>query len=234
MKTINERLKALYAEKWGNIDEALRESVEGDPISPTNPLLLYVDDEEAWQRAHLRVMIFGQETNDWEHEYHPDKTIAHLCNLYDGFFNKGGCWSYGGQFWNGVSRLKNMLVEKFPDKQIQCLWNNIIKIGIADNKGRPPEYIYEQEREYFHVIPEEVNILQPNVLLFFTGPYYDDAVRFNFEEVRYTPLPPFDERNLAKLSIPGIDFAFRTYHPNYLFRNGINSYFSAIVQAITI
>jgi hypothetical protein len=33
MKSINERLYALYAGKWGNIGEALQESVDGDPIS---------------------------------------------------------------------------------------------------------------------------------------------------------------------------------------------------------
>jgi hypothetical protein len=234
MRDINEQLQALYAGKWGDIGDALRESVEGDPISPTNPLLLHVGNEEAWRSAHLRVMVFGQETNDWKGEYHPDKTIAYLCGLYDGFFNKGACWSYGGQFWNGVNRLKSMLAEKFPGKQIQYLWNNIVKIGKAEAKGRPPAYIYEQERTFFHVIPEEVNILQPNVFLFFTGPNYDDAIHNNFEATGYTPVPPFEARQLAKISIPAIDSAFRTYHPNYLWRNDIDSYLGAIVQAVTI
>jgi hypothetical protein len=147
-------------------------------------------------------MVFGQETNDWEKEYHPSITMPHLCDVYDRFFNKGACQSSGVHFWNGLTRFQNILGEKFPDKQIQYLWNNIIKIGKDGEKGRPPEYIYEQERLHFNVIPEEINILQPNVLLFLTGPSYDDAVRNNFGETVYTPIPPFDGRQLAKLSIP--------------------------------
>jgi hypothetical protein len=237
MENINERLHALYAGKWGNIGEALQESANDDEIGPTNPLLLYIDNEKSWQNADLRIMVFGQETNDWEQGYHSDKNITLLCGTYDRFFNKGGCWSYGGQFWNGLNRFKNILSEKFPDKQIQYLWNNIIKIGKDGEKGRPPEYIYEQEREYFNVIPDEVDILQPNILLFFTGYTYDDAIHNNFGKVVYTPVHPFGDRQLARLSIPArpeINCAFRTYHPNYLWRNNINSYFNAIVNEITI
>jgi hypothetical protein len=235
MESINERLYALYAEKWGAIGEALQESVDDDPVTPTNPLLLYVDNEEAWQRADLRVMVFGQETNDWENEYHPDKTIERLCGVYDRFFNKGECWSYGGHFWNGLSRLKKTLDEKLPSRQVQYLWNNIIKVGKAYESGRPPECIYGQERLHFGVIPEEVNILRPNVLLFFTGPNYDDAIRNSFGEVGYAPVPPFDARQLARLSVPAAptaDFAFRTYHPGYLFRDNIDRYLDAIAQEI--
>jgi hypothetical protein len=125
---------------------------------------------------------------------------------------------------------------KYPDKQIRYVWNNIVKIGKVREAGpgRPPKNIYDAERKFFHVIPDEVKILKPDIILFLTGPDYDDAIRDNFGETVYSPVPPYSERQLAKLSIPSIGFAFRTYHPNYLWRNDINSYFNAIVENINL
>ena len=39
---------------------------------------------------------------------------------------------------------------------------------------------------------------------------------------------------LELYSSPGVDFTFRTYHPNYLWRNDIDSYFNAIIKEINI
>jgi hypothetical protein len=197
---------------------------------PTNPLLLRIDKEDEWLSADLRIMIFGQETNDWEKQ--PDKSMEHLYGVYDRFFNKGECWSYGGAFWRGVSRFTDILAKKFPDRQTRYVWNNIVKVGKCEEKGRPPINIQEAEDEYFHVIPDEVKILKPNIILFLTGPKYDDAIRKNFGELEYAGIPPYTERQLAKISIPETDFAGRTYHPNYLWRNDINAYFNAIVNEI--
>jgi hypothetical protein len=110
-----------------------------------------------------------------------------------------------------------------------------VKIGSVHAKGRPTECIREQERTLFRVIPDEMSILKPNVVLFLSGPHYDDVIHENFGEVGYAPLPPYKERQLAKFSIPeipSIELAFRTYHPCYLSINGIKSYFSAIINEI--
>jgi hypothetical protein len=232
MKSINEQLHELYASKWEAISEALQKIAEDGPQVPAHPLLLYVDNEEAWLQADLRVMIFGQEPNGWEAD---DDTIESICAEYDKFFYKGGYRKKSRPFWHGICYFLRMLAEKFPDKKIQYLWNNIVKIGNAHDKGRPVECIREQERTLFRVIPGEMNILKPNVVLFLSGPRYDDVIRENFAEVSYAPLPPYTERQLAKLSIPEIpsaELAFRTYHPGYLFRNDINSYFGAIIDEI--
>jgi hypothetical protein len=116
MKSINKQLHELYASKWEALSEALQKIVEDGPQVPAHPLLLYVDNEEEWLQADLRVMIFGQETNGWEAD---DDTIESICVEYDKFFHKGVCWERGGHFWNGVGRFQDLLAEKFPDKKIQ-------------------------------------------------------------------------------------------------------------------
>jgi len=229
---MNEALSTLYNSKWRGLTSALKPIIDDEKleIKPANPLLLYVDNEDDYKSADIRLMIFGQETNSWYEK--ENGTIDDIQNLYDGFFNEEECWDYGGHFWNGVSRFLSSLQKKFPDKTIRLIWNNIVKIGKHGDKGFPPDYIYEVEREFFHVIPDEIKILQPNVVLFLTGPNYDSVIADNFGELKYVALPHSTERQLSRVSLAGVPFAYRTYHPNFLWRNDIDDYFDTIIEDI--
>jgi hypothetical protein len=235
MDGINKQLYDLYASKWSAISDALQEIANVDnPPEPTNPFLLYIDKEEEWKNADLRVMIFGQETCDWEDW--PNKSIEHLCDVYDRGFNKNA-W-INSPFWRGITRFKSIFDAKYPNKKIKYIWNNIIKIGkIGKIPGCPPPNIYEVEHEYFHVIPEEVKILKPNIILFLTGPTptYNNAIRDNFGEVAYSVISPYEKNELVKISISNIDFAFRTYHPNFFHwkKQNVDDYFNVIIKEIT-
>src|ERR1019366_5647838 len=75
------------------------------------------------------------------------------------FYSSDYCYSYGGQFWNGVSKFKNMLIEKLKPsgKTISVVWNNLIKIGKArvgkeEAKGQPNEAILKWEDNWFGVV----------------------------------------------------------------------------------
>lgn|GEM_PF-2054340 len=121
---------------------------------------------------------------------------------------------YQGIIKSGVERLR---------------WNRSAKVQLLLCS---PNYIYEVEKETFNVVKEELEILQPNIVLFLSGSYYDGKLKNVLGEIKYSPLPNYRERQLSKLDISGIDFAFRTYHPNYLFRNNINSYFEMMINDI--
>lgn len=237
---MNEQLFHLYSSNWGNLCSAIKPILEDDSkIKPTNPLLIYLDSEEDFISADFRVMIFGQETNGWfEGEgnwFNGDNSeLKPILDNYNTFFNCGRCWSYGGQFWNGFSKFWTMLDEKFSDKKIKCIWNNIVKIGISEKKGFPPDYIYKIERNKFSIIKEEIKIIKPNIILFFTGPDYDRIIADNFGQIPYIAIPPFTIRELSKVKLEGTDIAFRTYHPNYLWRNDIERFFRTILDEIKL
>lgn len=230
---MNQELSALYSSKWDNLMSAIKPILEDEKldIKPANPLLLSIHEEEAYKNADIRIMIFGQETNSWYDKR--GATIDAVQSLYDVFFNQGECWSYSGQFWNGISRFITSIQKKFPDKKIRLVWNNIVKIGRQGDKGFPPNYIYEIEREKFHVIPSELEILKPNVVLFLTGPNYDRILKDNFGELEYEALPNYSQRQLSRVFLKDVPFSFRTYHPNYLWRNQIDKYFGTIISDIT-
>lgn len=238
---MNKQLFDLYSSKWGELCSALKPILEDDNLetNPTNPLLLYIDNEEDFKNADIRVMIFGQETNGWFEDADglfsgENSDLQPILDCYNRFYNSGQCWSYGGQFWNGFSKFWTMLEEKFPNKKIRYIWNNIVKIGNSDKKGFPPDSIYEIERKHFSVIKDELQIIKPNIVLFLTGPNYDTVITDNFGQLNYSALLPFESRGLSKVSLSGSDFAFRTYHPNYLWRNDIDSFFKTIITEIKL
>ncbi|MBT9395520.1 hypothetical protein KLP40_20310 [Hymenobacter sp. NST-14] len=231
MNNFNDDLKALYASKWQDLVDSMTPILTDDANEdiPACPLLLKVGNEESYESADIKIMIFGQETNSWYDSFH--KNMESIIGYYDLFFNSGDCWGYGGQFWNGVSRFLQLLKERHPEKTVALVWNNITKIGKHESIGFPPYNIHEVEREYFSVIPQELEILKPNLVLFLTGPNYDSVIDKVFDKPhKNTVNEDFIARQLAKLSLQNVDLALRTYHPGYLWRNDIDKYFDAVLN----
>lgn len=67
------------------------------------------------------------------------------------------------------------------------------------------------------MIPKEIQILRPDILVFLTGPghnmYYDYILENFTLEGEPQPIPdiPFD--NLMKLPLRGVKLAYKTFHP---------------------
>ena len=148
-------------------------------------------------------------------------------NLYEEFFLSGNCYSYGGQFWNGISRCVQ-LVEQEINEKFGVVWNNIIKVGKC-GKGAPTESIQDIQFEHFNVFKKEIEILKPDLLIFFSGPNYDYQTKKAFGKIEKKLVDGFTERQLCELEILNTALAFRTYHPNYLWRNDINKFLIPIV-----
>lgn len=77
--------------------------------------------------------------------------------------------------------------------------------------------VHKLEEKYFHVIPKEIEILKPDILIFLTGPgldVYYGYIRENFT-VRGTPKPlaQHNVNAVSKLNIAEVKLAYKTYHP---------------------
>jgi hypothetical protein len=228
---MNTKLFDLYASKWGSLQEELSKIHNDDSldVKPTNPYLISVNPD--YENSDLRVMVFGQETNGWHEE---GDSVEELQAAYDKWVNQGNCFSYGGQFWNGTNLLLAKLREKFPMKTIGFVANNLVKIGKSDERGFPPDYIYDIERSHFRTVPEEISILKPDIVVFYTGPNYDSILADLYEKLDFSPVTPFPSRHLSGLNINGVPHAYRTYHPNFLYRNDINTTLDTMINNISI
>ncbi|HOJ19709.1 MAG TPA: hypothetical protein PLT92_14190 [Ignavibacteriaceae bacterium] len=230
---VNDELRELYKKYWKSLNAVYEADIDLEKQS-ANPLLISIANEEEYSHADIRLLIFGQETNGWGTENGEDE-IEDICFMYEEkIYGKYPRIGLNSQFWIGFNKFVSMLKNRYPSKKVFPIWNNVIKIGKNDGKGRPSETIYNIERNYFRVIREEVSILQPQITLFLTGPNYDEIIQNIFGEINFIGVPPYTSRQLSRLYLEGVEYTFRTYHPNYLLRNNINNYFTIILEAIKI
>jgi len=233
---MNKKLNDLYQSNWAILSDKLNEIMNDDSLKqkPTNPLLLNVN-EKKYINSDIKVLILGQETNNWGDNF--CDSINETLEIYNDFYNSGYATnSYGGHFWNGFNRFGSLLENKFQNKKISYLWSNVIRIGASGrNLNYPENYIYKIETATFNILEKELEILKPDIILFISGPNYDNNIRKILKDVEFINCDEgFTKRQIAKLKFKNHKNIFRTYHPNYLWRKGINKYFQTIINSIEI
>lgn len=149
-----------------------------------------------------------------------------MLETYRGFYNEGHCYTkQGGQWWNGIKNFRTRLQERCRSKgkSLHILWNNLIKIGKKGEKGVPPQAIIDWQDKWFDLVRYEVCELNPNIVIFFAGPSYDRYIKRIFPNTTFAKLNDRPMRHLARITASGFlpdGAAIRTYHPNYLYRQG--------------
>ena len=241
MNNLTEQLANLYEPKW----KELKRQLDAKGIKVQAPFMLGValeqgnqggyTDESWWTDADLKVMVFGQEPLNWPMPALADGSQAQsddFVELYQRFYSD----NYKGQYFltdsdnhlaknkffstgfNGImSGIKDFVLDgQYSDKKAAYLWNNVSKLSVGGRAGVSSE-VHELERKYFHVIPQEIEITKPDVLIFLTGPgqnNYYGYIQENFN-VKGSPMP-LDGNEVdavSKLDIEGISLAYKTYHP---------------------
>jgi hypothetical protein len=211
---LNNKLIKLYEKYWDH----MLYSLQGKNLS--NPLLIHIKDEEKYQKADIKIMFFGQETNSWYGEL-GSKSVKDLLHCYSDFLGS----TYSSQFWNAVRDYVSTIQDLNPNKSVEFVWNNILKIGKENSKGKPQQDLVELQKEVFPVIREEVEILKPDLIVFFTGPYYDTYIKKEWNGVVMNEASNYKIRQLAIMQHPSLPLnSYRIYHPNFLYRQGKEFY----------
>lgn len=229
---MNGQLKELYQKHWDSVRDNIV-SNHGKFASfnykdrPAFPYMLCAS--EKYINSKHRVMLCGQETYDgWygkeSKDYNEDiinkTTVDNLTKLYDSFVNQN-C-GYGKSFWGFYKQIYN----SNPD--VGFIANNIVKIGKRKGRGYDPD-VEKEARSCFPVFKEEVNILKPDLIIFLTGPNYDDKIEYNLgsfskencldkEEFSFLNNPAnicFDKLNFNDNNIP---LSYRINHPGAIQR----------------
>ena len=237
-KKMNEKLAGLY--KNVNVLGLLNDYIgKNDTDDWTYPLLLRSYPE--YESAEIKVMVFGKDTYGWipEQEDIGNNGIDVDClmTLYGNFFNKGNC-AYSSQFFPIINELIEMLREKQKRKSVRYLWNDIVKIG-RGGSGFPEKMYNDFIKDNVNpIISMEIEILRPNLIIFFSGPNtdqsgpYDDVLNDVFNNPERKSVEGFDERRLCEIIIPNIEKSFRLYHPRYLSTIDYKRDFQKIISEI--
>ena len=205
-----ETLKGLYASALSALSDI---SASQDGIS--GPLFLSVPKD--YERTAVRLMIVGQQTYGW-----PSITIG-LDGLLSQYreFDLGRGYT-ASPFWQASHRLFAALNPAGPERAF--LWSDLVKV---DQHNERPAPDVEEQVSKLGLLLAELRLLKPDVVVFFTGPHYDDRLKKTFPGVEYRELTP-DVAMLKHADLPVK--AYRTYHPRYLWQAKKRAALDAIVE----
>lgn len=202
---LNKELFKLYKGQWANIEKILKANPQ-----LSYPQLIRVPDY--YTTAEVKLMIVGKQPNRWgfSKEKRDDmgsnsiEIIERLRKLYSCFMSL----EHGNNtlFWKAARKLNEKL--NYNPPRDGFLWSNLIKI---DAENCCPNRDVEKKLCGLRLLQEEIRITQPDVVVFFTGPDYDDRIRQDFEDMESDWKREFDTLR-HKLLPPN---SFRTYHPGY-------------------
>lgn len=179
----------------------------------TNPYLLAVSRH--YYEATKRVMVIGQETLTWLGEveygvYMAENIPKLLPALYDVLVNE----DYGfanRPWWNLYQWLIGI------STNVGFIANDVAKFGYVEEKG----FHREINKLVLSLLREEIRICKPDLLLFLSGPNYDQHINDRLPiKCKIPCLDGISERQFCKIEFedPTLPVAFRTYHPGYLYR----------------
>ena len=235
MKSMQEQLN----ERYGQFQQASKRLLDQRGISP--PLMLNIP--RGWVESPCRVMVVGQETQGWglDERYHdrsggpcemcpfkefiPPKgqqvaqPVDALLHVYEVFnFAETQPINRRSPFWRAFEVLRK------TERQNCFIWSNLYRVDFDDRSVlRAPESTQREIREAQRgLLSDEIRILGPLVVVFFTGPNYDDELKAEFPGVKCCPVEGSPStRKLARLEQPQLPHdSFRTYHPKYLQMSG--------------
>lgn len=181
--SVNNELEKLYAKYWEELQKNANNIINNTTVKenhPANPFLIKINEKE-YEKADLKVMVFGQETWGWNKSFGVsiEEGMNHYVDAKDKYLsaeNKG--------FRQGFNFFKDEIKNNYSNKNIIYIWNNISKIGRYETKGVTTKEIKELEQQYFPVIREEIKILNPDIVIFLTGSRNSD-IKFNFPDVSF-------------------------------------------------
>lgn len=197
---MNRELLAMYSNALHSIWPAL--SAVGDI---GGPLLIAVPD--AYCNSKVKLMVVGQQTYGWGD---PEDGIDGLLAEYRRF-DLGKAY-VRSPFWQAAHEVYECLNPAGPARGF--LWSNLVKVDVAKKR---PRHEIEELISAASLLQYEISITQPDVVVFFTGPWYDERLRATFRGVEYERVNDFVGR-LSHDELPGQ--TFRSYHPNYLRLSG--------------
>lgn len=213
MNQYNMKLSTCLSPKLINFKKALLESKLPITKGDYGPFIPYIFDE--YKLSKQKVLFVGQQTNggpglpdfaksnvsfddlqsDWAEFRHNDReSLSH----------------YNSPFWNFIGRV----CEDLKIHKLGYAWSNISKF--ESNNSFPSGEIYELAKIHFNSMPVEIEILQPDIVVFLTGPNYDSVIRGAFPNVSFHDYPNLPIRQFCEVrGIPGKK-SFRLHHPRYL------------------
>ncbi len=231
MDQIRQRLSLMYFEYWNKLKNDLVDGKVNLP-SLSNPFL--IDAVDSYWKASIKVLFVGKETCGWGKyidtvHREPQEAIYYLQNDYLQFRQEKR-WAHT-PFW----RASNIIYTRFNPygPEDGYMTSNLIKLD--QNNTRPSPELEEIICSNFPLLSYEIKALDPDVVIFFTGPYYDERLKKTFAGAVLDTVDNLPLDLLARIKHEKLPYhSYRTYHPGYSLRGrkAKASRFDPVVDAI--
>ena len=199
--TINKQLKQIYQSRINDFKQIVKRFPDDDLAGP-----ILMSPNDLYANQPKRLLIDGQQTNGWT--YHVDDIDSQMKTYEE--FNLGVDY-YSSPFWNIIRKLELAL----GNVEYSCAWTNINKFDLDANR---PYGDYEIEiSKLDFILINEIDILKPDICIFFTGPSFDQRIKSIFKGVSFESIDNWDNRQLCRLNHEKLpQLTFRTHHPKSL------------------
>ncbi|MFC7371096.1 hypothetical protein ACFQPF_05355 [Fictibacillus iocasae] len=226
-------LSELYSKHWQALREELLNSGT-DLTKLSKPWL--VDLVPGYEASSVKVLIVGKEANGWGRyadllEIDRDEAIESLQQKYRSFRQEQKMAHT--PFWKGAASIHRALNPDCTDSSF--ITTNLIKMDQDKKPSRNRRPVAQMEElicKHFSVLKEEIALLKPDVVVFFTGPHYDKRIQQTFNEIEFDRVEEFKKRHVSRLVHEDLPLhTYRTYHPGFSMRNS-ERYFLPVVEAL--
>lgn len=206
---INQKLLKLFESKWDVVHKVCNA----------------VKEEELWMVLHIacipynyekmkyKILIVGQENNGWEFIENAKESMLFTLNFQSNIFCDNRLFfSFPYNFCASI----NGLEDNQDSKKSYLAWVNLREFSFDEEPKTPlnkeAQDIIDTE---FNILEEEIKIINPDIVLFLTGPKYDEYIKKQLKGVQYYNVENYDIEDFAGLEHPILKNkkAFRIHHP---------------------
>jgi hypothetical protein len=176
----------------------------------TGPFLI-APSEKYWNSEPIRLAVVGREAREWK----TDASVRVQMNRYSEFNvgeSRGSGKEYSSPFWQVIRKFEMALT----GEPYNCAWLNLNR---WDENGHVPSPANQQIlSELDFLLLEELRLLRPDLVMFFTGPSpaYDQRIT-SLVQAQAVPFSSFPEHELCELKSPLLNCRiFRTFNVDHL------------------
>ena len=137
------------------------------------------------------------------------------------FYDNAPFFSFPYSFCESINDCDN---EKYSKKSYLA-WVNLREFSFETSSRKPlnekAQNIIDNE---FDILEEEIKIVNPDIVLFLTGPNYDNYIVNQLKGVEFKTVENYHIRQFARVEHKSLPKnSFRIYHPVYLRRSGLEN-----------
>lgn len=221
MEATQSKLDSLYNEYLDRIfaDEQLLKMVENYELS--SPHFLDVNVERGnYLGSEFKIVFVGKETNGWFNPKERQDAGLEIINKQNQKYLSALKQNYlrhniGVNYRTAIYTFMDLVIEKMSERlNTGFILTELLRqdyLCAALPYDLIPKIAYDNN----YILRKEIEILEPDAIVFLTGPNYDSNIKLTYPEAAFQSFSDYPKSQIAIIEgIPKVGKAIRIYHPD--------------------